>query len=130
MCVSAFKQVVRLLSASVAIGTLAVLVSVSGCRPKRPNTTQKNACACACRQQTETSVTYANTEFYSDAACSTYPGTACRVQVGTHTVSGKWESCVDNGKVWVQELVPGEIPTVVVRPDDIQPPPTPPPAHQ
>jgi hypothetical protein len=64
-----------------------------------------NSCSCACRQETPTEVRISNKDFYSPHSCGSFSGTACDVTVttssGTYTVRGKWEGCIDHGKVWV-----------------------------
>jgi len=116
------------------LSTVALLATVAGaltaCMQKKPGT-QMNVCACACRQETDTTVTIANKIFYSSGECSFFEGASCEVGVttssGSYTVSGNWEGCKAHGKAWVQTLnTPDEIPTVAVAPDDIRPPPPPP----
>ena len=111
---------------SAAIAAMLVLSGSAEALPKKP--TLMNSCSCACRQESATEVTIANKDFFSDASCSSFSGTQCNVQVttsqGTSTVSGKWEGCIDHGKVWVQirQWLRGH-PSLVVDPDNIAPPP-------
>jgi hypothetical protein len=122
MRMSAFKNVVRVLSTLVAAGTISV--SASGCRPK---STQMNSCSCACRQDGPVNVYISNKDFLSDAPCSSYGGAACNVTVvtndGAYQVQGTWEGCVDHGKVDVQTKAGDKIVTVVVPPEILPPPP-------
>ena len=111
-----------LIRSSAIIAAVGVIVGTTGCQPKK--TTEMNSCSCACRQETESTVTIANKNFYSDAACGSFEGASCSVKVttstGSYNVSGRWEGCQSHGKANVRVLVtPDEIPTIVVAPDNV-----------
>ena len=63
---------------SAIIAVVGVIVGTTGCQPKK--TTEMNSCSCACRQETESTVTIANKNFYSDAACGSFEGASCSVK--------------------------------------------------
>lgn len=112
---------------AVALGVLAV----SGAAQARPKKfKQMNSCTCACRQDGENEVFISVKDFYSEAGCLSYNNTACDVTVstseGTRQVTGNWEGCVDQGKVWVsviKGLRPDDLPKLTVEPRAVQPPP-------
>jgi Flp pilus assembly pilin Flp len=111
---------------SVAIAATLALSGSAEALPRRP--TFMNSCSCACRQESATTVTIANKDFYSTASCGSFSGTQCNVTVttsgGTQTVSGKWEGCVD--QVWVQIRQSRQgLPSLTLNPGDVAPPPKP-----
>ncbi len=118
-------------SVATMLAVAAAIVLVSGAAQARPKKfKQMNSCTCACRQDGETEVLISVKDFYSEAGCLSYNNTACDVTVstseGTHQVTGSWEGCVDQGKVWVsviKGLRPDDLPKLTVEPRAVQPPP-------
>lgn len=118
-------------SVALMLAVAAGILAVSGAAQARPKKfKQMNSCTCACRQDGENEVFISVKDFYSEAGCLSYNNTACDVTVstsdGTHQVTGSWEGCVDQGKVWVsviKGLRPDDLPKLTVEPRAVQPPP-------